>query len=107
LPLVEDATIKNSPVKVVFRISMPMAKEDSAGRMSWDQTAVLVAVKGYAPFYTIKRGTMTVDADGSNGWTDGKGNHAHLVERWTPKEVEALINRLMMHQPVRRKAKGR
>jgi inosine-uridine nucleoside N-ribohydrolase len=103
VPLVADKSIKGSPVKDVFRISLPMAKEDSAGRMSWDQTAVLVAVKGYAPFYTIRKGTMTVAADGSNGWIGGTGNHAHLVERWTPKEVEAVINRLMMHQPVKKK----
>ncbi|MEO7802547.1 MAG: nucleoside hydrolase, partial [Ginsengibacter sp.] len=61
LPLINDTGIHHSPVKDVFRISIPMAKEDSAGRMSWDETAVLVAVIGYAPFYTLQSGKMIVD----------------------------------------------
>lgn len=101
LPLVQNKKIQNSPVKEVFRISLPMAKEDSAGRMSWDQTAVLVAAKGPEPFYTLRKGTMTVAADGSNTWKDGEGTHAYLVERGKPEEVEALINKLMMHQPLK------
>ena len=36
-----------------FRISIPKAKEDSLGRMSWDETAVLVAIKGYSQYYTL------------------------------------------------------
>jgi inosine-uridine nucleoside N-ribohydrolase len=50
LPLIHDDAIKNSPVKKAFGISIPMAAEDSAGRSSWDETAVLVAVKGTAPW---------------------------------------------------------
>ncbi|MEJ0107085.1 MAG: hypothetical protein WDO19_33115 [Bacteroidota bacterium] len=46
----------NSPAKDVFRICIPMAAEDSGGRMSWDETAVLVAVKGYSPWYTVEKG---------------------------------------------------
>lgn len=100
IPIIQNNTIQNSPVKDVFRISIPMAKEDSAGRMSWDETAVLVGVKGWQPYYTIKQGTMTVAADGSNGW-ESKGNkHVHLVEKLAPVIVEALLNKLMMHQPV-------
>lgn len=105
LPLVQNTAIQNSPVKDVFRISLPMAKEDSAGRMSWDQTAVLVAIKGHGPFYTLEKGTMTVATDGSNGWRGGKGNHAYLLERWSPEQVQDVINRLMMHQPVKKKSR--
>jgi pyrimidine-specific ribonucleoside hydrolase len=57
----------------VFRISMRQAKDDADGRMSWDQTAVLIAVKGYQPYYTVKRGNVIVAADGSNTWKEGKG----------------------------------
>ncbi|MGZ3776862.1 MAG: nucleoside hydrolase, partial [Mucilaginibacter sp.] len=35
LPLIHNTAIKNDPVKDVFSLSIPMAKEDSAGRMSW------------------------------------------------------------------------
>lgn len=103
LPLVQNTAIQNSPVQDVFRIGINKAKEDSAGRMSWDQTAVLVAVKGHAPFYTLQKGKMTVAPDGSNGWLNDKGNHAYLIEKEAPEDVQALINRLMMHQPVKKK----
>lgn len=105
LPLVQNTAIRKSPVKDVFRIALPMAKEDSAGRMSWDETAVLVAVLGPAPYYTLHSGTMRVSPDGRNGWQDGPGNHAYLVENVSPAVVQDRINRLMMHQPARGKDK--
>jgi inosine-uridine nucleoside N-ribohydrolase len=102
LPLIRNASIKNSPVKDVFRISIPMAKEDSAGRMSWDETAVLVAVKGYKPWYNIESGKMVVAGDGSNSWVNNPAVHNRLVEEKSPKVVEHLINTTMMHQPTRK-----
>jgi pyrimidine-specific ribonucleoside hydrolase len=107
LPLIHNNSIQHSPVKDVFRISIPMAKEDSAGRMSWDETAVLVAVKGHKPWYTLEKGKMIVADDGSNTWTSGNGNHFYLVEKTPPEEVQAIINHLMMHQPSKKKASGR
>jgi inosine-uridine nucleoside N-ribohydrolase len=101
-PLIHNDAIHNSPVKDVFRISIPMAAEDSAGRMSWDETAVLVAIKGYEPFYHLEYGRMQVAADGSNTWsTEGK-QHAHLVEAVSPEIVRAYINKLIMHQPMKK-----
>jgi len=102
LPLIHNNAIHNSPVKDVFRISIPMAAEDSAGRMSWDETAVLVAIKGYQPFYHLEYGLMQVATDGSNTWiTEGK-QHAHLVESVSPEIVRAYINKIIMHQPVKK-----
>ena len=102
LPLIHNNAIHNSPVKDVFSICIPMAAEDSAGRMSWDETAVLVAVKGYAPFYHLEYGRIQVAADGSNTWsTEGK-QHAHLVEAVSPEIVRAYINKLIMHQPMKK-----
>jgi inosine-uridine nucleoside N-ribohydrolase len=78
LPLVQNKTIRNSPVKDVFRISIPLDPEDKGGRMSWDQTAVLVAIKGAAPYYTTRPGRFVTLADGSNRWdANGKG-HSYL-----------------------------
>lgn len=102
LPLTQNTRIQNSPVKDVFSISLPKAKEDANGRMSWDQTAVLVGVRGYAPYYSVKPGRMTVNADGSNGWDETGKGHQYLVEKMPVSEVEALINTLMQHQPVKR-----
>ncbi len=67
--------------------------------MSWDQTAVLVAVEGTEPYYTTKTGRLILGPKGSNTWdSNGKG-HTHLVVKRPPAEVEALINKLMQHQP--------
>ncbi len=102
LPLVNNETIKNSPVKDVFRICIPLSKEDSAGRMSWDETAVLVAVKGYKPWYDIEKGKMVVAGDGSNTWINTPSTHNHLVEKLPPSVVQQLINKLMAHQPLKK-----
>lgn len=102
LPLTQNARIQNSPVKDVFAISLPKAKEDAGGRMSWDQTAVLVGIKGYAPYYSVKSGRLTMNPDGSNGWdASGKG-HQYLVAKMPVPQVEKIINNLMQHQPVKR-----
>jgi len=100
LPLVSNSTIKNSPVKDVYRISIPLSLQDSAGRMSWDQTAVLIAVKGYKPWWNTEKGKMIVADDGSNKWEKGSSLHSYIVEKQLPAIVQGVINKLMMHQPV-------
>jgi len=98
LPLINNASIKNSPVKDAFRISIPQAKGDSAGRNSWDETAVLVAIKGYSPYYTLHAGKMgIVAADGKNTWDDNGKGQGYLMEKMDYKKVEELINLLIMH----------
>jgi pyrimidine-specific ribonucleoside hydrolase len=99
LPLIHDDEKKNSPVKDVFRISIPMAKEDSLGRMSWDETAVLVAVKGFEPYYSLHYGHIKVADDGKNSWFNEGKTQSYLVESENPKKVQNLINELIMHQP--------
>lgn len=105
LPLIHNESIQNSPVKDVFRISIPLAKEDSNGRMSWDETAVLVAVAGYQSYYILQPGHIVVDGvKGTNSWVnDKKGNQFYLVEKTPPVVVEKVLNDLMMHQPVKSK----
>ncbi|MEJ7766529.1 MAG: nucleoside hydrolase [Chitinophagaceae bacterium] len=100
LPLVQNKAIQNSPVKDVFRISIPKSAQDSAGRMSWDQTAVLIAIKGYKPWYRLQEGRIEVEATGSNTWNNSGKGHFYLVEDRPFQEVQQLINLLMMHQPV-------
>ena len=99
LPLVNNTTIKNSPIKDVYRICIPLSQQDSAGRMSWDQTAVLIAVKGYKPWWNIEKGKMVVEDNGSNTWITGSSLHSYITAAQSPLIVENLINKLMMHQP--------
>jgi hypothetical protein len=67
--------------------------------MSWDQTAVLVAVAGYRPFYKLQPGKIEIAKDGTNTWHNNNGNHFYLVNDKPESEVQELINRMMMHQP--------
>jgi inosine-uridine nucleoside N-ribohydrolase len=101
LPLIHNNSIKNDPVKDVFSLSIPKAKEDSAGRKSWDETAVLVAIKGYSSFYTLHPGKINVANDGKNTWDDNGSGQAYLVEKVDYKEVEKLINELIQYQSVK------
>jgi inosine-uridine nucleoside N-ribohydrolase len=107
LPLVAS-TYEQSPGKDVYARSIPMDKNDVKGRMSWDQTAVLVAIKGYQPYYTVREGRIRINADGSNTWDAAGKGHFYLVEQMPTAQVQQLINDLMLHQPVRKaKSAGR
>lgn len=102
LPLINNPSIQDSPVKDVFRISIPMNPQDSSGRMSWDETAVLVAIKGYEPWYRLEKGKIVVADDGSNTWAKEPLTQGHLVEAQSHLIVRDLINKLIMHQPVKK-----
>jgi inosine-uridine nucleoside N-ribohydrolase len=103
LPLIHNDAITNSPVKDVFRISIPLAAEDSAGRKSWDETAVLVGVLGYDKWFDVKRGKILIsDKDGSNTWiNDENETQAYLIEKTSPAVVQKLIDELIQHQPAK------
>lgn len=103
VPLINNKAIKNDPVKEAFSISIPKAKEDSAGRKSWDETAVLVAVKGYQQYYTLHTGKIKVADDGKNTWDDKGKGQAYLVEKLDFKKVQHIINELIMHEPHHKK----
>lgn len=86
----------DSPVKDVYALAMPLSKDDADGRMSWDQTAVLVAVRGAQPYFGMKRGKIIVEG-GSNKWQDDSmGPHAYLTEAMPISQITALIEGLMM-----------
>ncbi|HKK47337.1 MAG TPA: nucleoside hydrolase [Balneolaceae bacterium] len=99
IPLIRNDSIKNSPVKDVFRISIPQAEEDKNGRMSWDETAVLVAVRGADPYYYLIPGRAGIDSDGKTTWDASKTGHYRLVEKKSVEYMQHLINTLMQHQP--------
>jgi len=93
--------IKNSPVKDVFRISIPLSPEDSEGRMSWDETAVLIGVYGTEGFFETSRGTIVVNADGSNTWKDDpEGTHHYVIQKMPVPEIARFIEDRMMHVPM-------
>jgi inosine-uridine nucleoside N-ribohydrolase len=103
LPLINNNAIQKSPVKDAFARSIPMSKQDINGRMSWDETAVLIAIRGWKRYYTAQSGRFVIHDDGSNTWdANGKG-HFYVVKKMPVHEMAALINQLIMHQPMTRR----
>lgn len=93
-------SVNDSPVKDTYALCF--AEGDPLGRMSWDLTAVLVAIKGYKDYYTAERGTFRVtDNVGHNSWKpDPKGNHIRLIEKVPAADMAVLLENYMMHQPL-------
>lgn len=100
LKLVGSA-IRNSPVKDAFRIAMAASEEDRNGRMSWDQTAVLIALYGTEPFFTAVKGTIKVNTNGSNDFDENPdGKHLYVKMKMDPDSLGSIIEERMMHLPV-------
>lgn len=99
LPLIHNQKIKNDPVKDVFAISIPKAAEDSLGRMSWDETAVLIAVKGCSPYYRLIEGKIICTADGSDTWDPNGKDQFYITEKVPPSAVQSIIDNLLQQQP--------
>ncbi|MBC7827219.1 MAG: nucleoside hydrolase [Chitinophagaceae bacterium] len=100
LPLI-GGPISNSPVKEVFEISIPKSPKDKNGRMSWDQTAILIAVRGYEKYFQGVEGRIIGIEDGSHGW-DNKGvGHIYVKEKLSVEQITSVINNLMLHQPIK------
>jgi inosine-uridine nucleoside N-ribohydrolase len=98
--------IKNSPVKDVFRISIPLSPEDKDGRMSWDETAVLIGVYGTDGFFDKVRGKIIINPDGSNSWENSKdGKQFYVKQKMPVAEISSFIENRMMHEPMLKKRK--
>lgn len=97
--LINNHSITNSPVKDAYTKAMPYWENDHNGRHSWDQTAVLIAVKGASPYYSTQRGHIVLKG-GNNEWKDDpKGKQSYIAEQLPVETVRAEIEALMMQQP--------
>ena len=95
--------IQNSPVKDVFRISIPFSPEDRNGRMSWDETAVLIGIYGTEGFFDTVKGKIIIKTNGANTWEENpSGKHLYVVQKMPIPEMSAFIEKRMMHVPVKK-----
>ncbi len=101
IPLISNTSISNSPVKDAFSIAIPMAAGDSLGRMSWDETAVLAGINGYAQYFSLVEGRMVIEPSGYNSWNENGKGHFYLKQQLPVPEMENILNRLIMHQPAK------
>ena len=75
-------------------------------RQSWDQTAVLYAVRGLARkldamWDLSPSGSVTVSADGANQWRSLDRGHCYLIRKMPPADVARAIEALMIQPPRR------
>ena len=99
-----QSQVEGSPVKEAFRIAMAGSKDDLKGHMSWDQTAVLIALYGTDPFFSTETGTIIVNRDGSNLWKPEKGGkHTYVKMRMNPDSLGNFIEARMMHLPKKKR----
>jgi len=71
------------------------------GRSAWDETAVLVAVRGADRYCYVERGTyrMTGD-DGEDEWAPGEdGRHLRMQARISKAQFGELIDELICRVP--------
>ena len=90
-------TPENNPVRECYKLFDNALEK---GRASWDQTAVLYAVRGARDYWTLQRGRCQVQDDGLTVWHDDpQGPHAYLVQKMPLAEITALIDELMARPP--------
>ena len=110
-----ESGVKDNPVADAFAGNIPTCDEvraDSAkwnkccsgmgGRASWDQTAVLVAVRGWEPYCNAVRGTYRMVGDkGMDEWAPDaeNGRHLRITEKMAKAEVGRVIDELMLRKP--------
>ena len=100
IPLINDTSILNSPVKDAYQIALSFEK-NTTGRCSWDQTAVLIAARGYEPYFNSTKLNFKIEDDGSNVVIPGD-RFTYLSFKQTPLAIQNTIEDLMKHQPKRK-----
>jgi hypothetical protein len=73
------------------------SRYESGGRASYDQTAVLAALRPEGAYFANERGRLSVEKDGTNRWeVVSDGPHVRLVEKMEAKALAGVIEDLMM-----------
>jgi inosine-uridine nucleoside N-ribohydrolase len=92
--------IQDTPAKHAFTVCL--RQDNPEGRQSWDETAVLVAVRGADPYFDTVKGRIIVNSDGSNTWENNlNGKHEYLTWKMPVDELTTVIEDLMMHEPIK------
>lgn len=97
LGLVHDLAL-HGPVKDVFAFCIPKAKEDSAGRMSWDETTVLTAILGAKPYFGLERGRIMIEGGNSAWKNDKNGSRYYLIKAMPYDQIAAILESYMKHE---------
>lgn len=98
--LINNYAIQNSPIKDAFQVALTKDK-NTVGRNSWDETAVLTAIRGPKPYFTYRKLNMEIKDDGTDVVIPGD-RLLYLQFAMEPGAIAKDIEQLMMHQPVKK-----
>jgi inosine-uridine nucleoside N-ribohydrolase len=108
----DEATPEDNPVRLAYHLwDLQFARrfekdfDPETGiwpHSSYDQTAVLFAVRGLRNYWTaVSEGSNTIHTDGSNRWqVHPDKDHAYLVELMSREKLAGIIEELMIIPPV-------
>lgn len=104
-----------NPVKDVFGGTIPSREDIRAnpvwrmregygmgGRSAWDETTVLVAVRGIEPYFNVRRGAFRmVGTAGDNEWApdEENGPHLRITEKMSKLQIGKIIDELICRGP--------
>ena len=100
-------TPPDNPVRQAYRLHLRAEGKDHA---SWDQTAVLAAVRGPGRYWSVvTKGRNHIHDDGSNEWQPAPDDerHSYLVRKMDPAQVAKIIEDLMVQPPAAKARKRR
>jgi inosine-uridine nucleoside N-ribohydrolase len=100
ISLTERDDLGKHPVQDAYRVALA-ADNNDRGRMSWDQTALLAAVRGEHPYFSSRMLDLVIEDDGSNRLVTGE-RLRYLSLAQSPEQVAAVIEALMAHTPTTR-----
>ena len=97
------SSVQDSPVADVFRANAADFN-GAAGRSAWDETAVLIAVRGVDRYFNAHRGTYRmVGEKGDDEWISDEagGPHVRVTEKVNKIEVGKVIDDLICRVPLK------
>jgi hypothetical protein len=92
----------DNPLSWAYRYNLDTySAKEADKRQSWDQTAVLCAVrKPEKYFYVNGPGKFVIFEDGKNTWDpDTDAKHYFLVHKYPYQKVADVIDELMLYEP--------
>lgn len=92
----------DGPVTTAYKFNLKTyTKDGESNRQSWDQTAVLIAVRNPADyFYVNGPGKFIINEDGSNAWDPTiDAGHRFLVHKYPYQHIADAVEELMLQTP--------
>ncbi|NLU30339.1 MAG: nucleoside hydrolase [Bacteroidales bacterium] len=99
---VAEKNDQNNPVSWAYKYNLATYENKPIkNRMSWDQTAVLCAIRDPERyFYVCGPGKIIVNPSGYNNWDpDSTKDHYFLVHKYPYQDISDTLEGLMMYQP--------